>query len=132
MAKALAERADPKAALIAFRDGPWAAPERTLMGTAQEAQLAEGLRRSVAYGARWQVIAQQVVLGSLALSPKAAAWLDSKASENAKKNTQNRSDITGAQPSPASACAWPPWSVSLPPSTNDATRSVTPNATAAR
>src|SRR6185436_11181607 len=55
---------------------------------------------------------------------------------NVNRNTQNRSDPTGTQPNPRSppSCAWPPspWSVSLPPIRNDATSSVTPNATAPR
>jgi alkaline phosphatase D len=62
------------AALAAFRDGPWQDPARTLMGPEQEAWLAAGLRQSAARGAKWQVLAQQVVMGSAALPPEALSW----------------------------------------------------------
>ena len=45
------------------------------MGSEQEAWLAGALRRSTARGARWQVLAQQVVMGSVAMPPEAAGWL---------------------------------------------------------
>src|SRR5690606_13320230 len=60
---------------------------------------------------------------------------------NVNMNTQNRSEPNGAHASPTSpppasppsaSPAPSPWSVSLPPSTNDATSSVTPNAIAPR
>ena len=74
---ALRGRSDREAALAAFRDGPWQDPARTLLGPEQEAWLADGLRRSVARGAAWQVVAQQVVMGSLALPLEAAEWIAS-------------------------------------------------------
>lgn len=52
------------AALEAFRQGDYLDPSRTLMGAAQEAWLAEGLKRSRSAGKRWQVLAQQVLVGS--------------------------------------------------------------------
>ena len=68
-------QSDRAAALAAFRDGPWRDEERSLMGSEQEAWLAGALRRSTARGARWQVLAQQVVMGSIAMPPEAAGWL---------------------------------------------------------
>lgn len=62
------------AALTAFRDGPWQDPARTMMGPEQEAWLAQGLRASAARGAKWQVLAQEVVMGSAALPPEALSW----------------------------------------------------------
>jgi alkaline phosphatase D len=73
------------AALAAFRDGPWQDPARTLMGPEQEAWLAAGLRRSAARGAKWQVLAQQVVMGSAALPPEALSW----AAPDAPERTRN-------------------------------------------
>ena len=57
------------AALATFRDGAWASPDRTLLGMAQEAWLADELRSSRSGGKRWQVIAQQVVMGRLTTPP---------------------------------------------------------------
>lgn len=55
---------DAMAALAAFRAGEYLDPARHLLGTAQEAWLADGLRRSRAAGKPWQVLAQQVLMGT--------------------------------------------------------------------
>ncbi len=47
----------------AFATARGSDPARTLMGAEQEAWLADGLRRSVGQGTKWQVLAQQVVMG---------------------------------------------------------------------
>jgi alkaline phosphatase D len=44
------------------------------MGTEQETWLADAFRRSTGRGAKWQVLAQQVVMGNLMLPPEAAGW----------------------------------------------------------
>jgi alkaline phosphatase D len=72
---------DRAAALAAFRDGPWQDPARTLMGPQQEAWLAEGLRRSVGRGTKWQVLAQQVIVGTLAMPAEANGWLGPNATD---------------------------------------------------
>jgi alkaline phosphatase D len=59
-------------ALVQFRDGPWMAADRTLMGAKQEAWLTKGLADSAKSGTRWQVLAQQVVMGSLKAPPQMA------------------------------------------------------------
>lgn len=56
-------------ALTAFRDGDWADPARQLLGADQEAWLARGLAASKASGTRWQVVAQQVLMGRLRTPP---------------------------------------------------------------
>ena len=56
---------DAMAALSAFRDGAWRDPARELLGTAQQDWLAAGIRNSTASGKRWQVLAQQVLMGSV-------------------------------------------------------------------
>ncbi|WP_459788253.1 alkaline phosphatase D family protein [Alteriqipengyuania sp. 357] len=53
------------AALTAFRDGAWADPARQMLGAAQEAWLANGLKASTRGGTRWQVLVQQVLMGNL-------------------------------------------------------------------
>jgi alkaline phosphatase D len=75
----LRNQPDRAAALVAFRDGPWQDPARTLMGPEQEAWLADGLRRSVSRRAKWQVIAQQVIMGALVAPPESGAWLGPEA-----------------------------------------------------
>jgi alkaline phosphatase D len=79
---------DLKAAITAFRDGPWHDPARTLMGMEQELQLAEGLRRSTSAGVRWQVLAQQVVMGPIVLPDAAADWLGANASNETRASTR--------------------------------------------
>jgi alkaline phosphatase D len=88
IAAALAGQADPKAALAAFRDGPWQDSARTMLGPEQEAWLAERLRLSAADGVRWQVLAQQVVMGSVSMPPEAAGWIGPNPSDAVKLRTQ--------------------------------------------
>ncbi|MHA6332262.1 alkaline phosphatase D family protein [Qipengyuania sp. CAU 1752] len=56
-------------ALLAFRNGAYFDPDRTMLGLQQEGWLAEGLKRSRAEGKVWQVLAQQVIMGSTKASP---------------------------------------------------------------
>ena len=53
-------------ALAALRDGAWRDPAREMLGTAQQGWLAAGLGQSKRAGTRWQVLVQQVLMGSLA------------------------------------------------------------------
>lgn len=78
---------DLKASLMRFRDGPWRDPERTMMGSEQEAWLAGGLKRSAGQGTRWQLLAQQTVMGSWALPVEARAWLRADAPADVRKLT---------------------------------------------
>jgi alkaline phosphatase D len=67
VADILAGKTDPEAAvqaLAAFRQGDYLDPARTMLGARQEAWLAERLKRSRALGKPWQVLAQQVLMGS--------------------------------------------------------------------
>lgn len=52
------------AALEAFRTGDYLDPSRAMLGTAQEAWLSAGLRRSRLAGKPWQILAQQVLMGT--------------------------------------------------------------------
>jgi alkaline phosphatase D len=74
-AAALAGRPDVMAALAQFRDGPWQDSARTMLGAEQERWLAEGLRRSVRQGTKWQLLGQQTVMGHAVLAPEVAGWL---------------------------------------------------------
>ena len=65
-----------EAALKAFHDGAYMAPGRTMMGAEQERWLADAMRSSVKSGRKWQVLVQQVVMGTLLLPPTVSLNLD--------------------------------------------------------
>lgn len=70
--------------LARFRAGAWRDPARQLLGAQQEAWLAAGLKASKRSGKRWQVLAQQVVMGELALPGIAAETLPAIANARAQ------------------------------------------------
>jgi alkaline phosphatase D len=78
---------DLKASLMRFRDAAWRDPERTMLGAGQEAWLAAGLRRSAGQGTRWQLLAQQTVMGSFALPLEARAWIRADAAPEIRRLT---------------------------------------------
>ncbi len=71
---ALFGASDPAAAVAAFRDGPLAAADRTMMGATQERWLADGLASSTAAGTPWQILAQQVIMAPTRLPAVTPAW----------------------------------------------------------
>lgn len=78
LAAVLRGKTDPQAvdaALTAFRDSEWAAPDRQLLGAAQEGWLAKALADSAAQGTHWQVLVQQVLVGNLKTPASLAAQL---------------------------------------------------------
>lgn len=78
IATVLAGKSSPDqmmAALAAFRDDAWRDPSRQMLGAAQEAWLADGLRASTRGGKRWQVLVQQVLMGNLITPPGIAGAL---------------------------------------------------------
>ena len=81
-------RSDIAQAFADFRDGPWQSPQRTMLGLEQEAWLAGGLRRSVADGVKWQVLCQQVIMGSMSLGPELAALRNEGADAAARAGTE--------------------------------------------
>jgi alkaline phosphatase D len=67
VAEILAGKSDPETvmqALSSFRQGDYLDPSRSMLGAQQEGWLAEGLKRSRTQGKQWQVLAQQVLMGS--------------------------------------------------------------------
>ncbi len=72
---------DIAARLAAFRDGAWQASDRTLLGEQQEAWLANLIATSARSGIRWQVLAQQLVMGTLNSPAEAATWIPAGAPE---------------------------------------------------
>ncbi|GAA0307814.1 alkaline phosphatase [Sphingomonas oligophenolica] len=71
----LFKQADPIAALKAFRDGAWADPAATMMGSQQEDWLAHAMRASVKAGQRWQVVGFGTIMGQTVMPPAAADWI---------------------------------------------------------
>lgn len=68
-------------ALNAFRDGVWQAPDRTLLGAAQESWLARALKTSARARKPWQILGQEVVMGALAMPDAVLEGLPAKAPE---------------------------------------------------
>lgn len=85
--KTVAGARDQAAALAVFRDGPWRDPARTMLGAGQERLLAEGLRQSTRQKTRWQLLGQQVLVGSSSMSPQTAAWASAGASPESRRGT---------------------------------------------
>ena len=83
--EALAGRGDLDKAFAEFRDGPWSAGDRTLMGAEQEAWLEKGIAASAKAGTRWQVLAQQVVMGELRIPEATADWIPADAAEGSRR-----------------------------------------------
>jgi alkaline phosphatase D len=85
---ALRGRRDIDAALAQFHDTAWLDARRTLLGAEQEGWLADRLRRSVGQGTRWQLVAQQVVMGTITMSREMAGLLAADAGEQARRRTE--------------------------------------------
>ncbi len=84
----LKDKPDPIAAAAAFRDGPLADPTRTMMGEEQERWLAEGLAGSVAAGTKWQILAQQVIMGTALMPHDYSAWFRPGSSPSESKRAE--------------------------------------------
>ena len=85
---AIAGQADLPAALTSFRDGPWRDQARTMLGVEQEAWLAGQLQQSRRRGATWQILAQQVLLGHVAMPFEIADWVPPTAPDAARTRAQ--------------------------------------------
>jgi alkaline phosphatase D len=67
-----ADEATAMAAIKAFSQGDWQSTDRTMLGRAQEYWLADGFRES---GTRWNIWAQQTIVGTLRQPQDTANWL---------------------------------------------------------
>ena len=81
--------AEVATALATFRDGAWRDPKRTLMGARQEAWLAAGLKTSRRAGKPWQVLVQQIVMGSLRLPANIAEGIRPDSPEEVRRRITN-------------------------------------------
>jgi alkaline phosphatase D len=82
-------RDDVKATLTRFRDGAWRDQAMTMMGSGQEAWLAGSLKRSARQGTRWQLLAQQTLMGSCTLPLEAKNWVRPEAPAIVQRATAN-------------------------------------------
>ncbi|MGQ5702684.1 alkaline phosphatase D family protein [Sandaracinobacteroides sp. A072] len=71
VARAIRSGSDAMAGLKRLRDEEWLAGGRQLLGLAQEKWLFAEMEGAARRGVRWQVLAQQVVMGELKLPPDA-------------------------------------------------------------
>jgi alkaline phosphatase D len=81
LAVALAGATDLKAGLETFVAGPLGDPARQMLGVTQEAWLFDQFAASVKRRQRWQLVAQQVLIGNIVVPPDATtAWLGGEGS----------------------------------------------------
>jgi alkaline phosphatase D len=88
--------ADLSARLSAFGAGPLASPARSMMGAAQERWLADGLKASVASNARWQILAQQVIMGATRFPKAGAQWVSGAMTPELQADLDARNRLTAA------------------------------------
>lgn len=71
-------------ALAQFRDGPLADTNRQLLGAEQEAWLFDTMKASVKDGQKWQLLAQQVIMGNVYTPKNALEFLGADADPRAQ------------------------------------------------
>jgi alkaline phosphatase D len=81
-------RRDIDRALTEFRDGPLQDAARSMLGGTQEAWLAAEMARSRRAGKRWQVLAQQTVMGDRIMPQRALEWVAADAPDYLKRGAR--------------------------------------------
>lgn len=94
-----------EAALAAFRDGEWRDASRGMLGAAQESWLGHGLKASARAKKPWQVLIQQVIMGSLAMPQNLAEGMAADAPDWMKQRIQSATTAS-AQGLPWNMDAW--------------------------
>jgi alkaline phosphatase D len=84
----LAGKGDSVAALKQFADGGYRDPARQLLGADQEKWLFDGFAQSVKAGTRWQVCAQQIVMGSLFTPPESRGWFGNDQPDTVRRRVE--------------------------------------------
>ncbi len=90
----LASGGDVAAKLSAFGAGPLADANRAMMNPGQERWLADVLRSSVSSSARWQILAQQVILGATRFPKSAASWVKGPITPELEADLDRRNRMT--------------------------------------
>lgn len=81
-------RGDIAAALKQFGETAYRDPARQLMGAEQEKWLFGGFASSVKAGTRWQLLAQQIVMGSIFTPPESRSWFGANQPDNVKRRIE--------------------------------------------
>ena len=76
------------ATLKQFAESDYRDPSRQLLGESQENWLFDGFGRSVKAGTRWQVCAQQIVMGSLFTPPASRDWFGADQPDYVKRRVE--------------------------------------------
>lgn len=97
LAKAIAGQGDPLKAMAAFRDGALQDPARQMLGPAQERWLADGFATSVGAGHKWQVLAQQVVMGESRLPEASTRWSTAPAEPGSRADLRQQGALAAAR-----------------------------------
>jgi len=84
----LRDKQDTTATLKQFAETQYLDASRQLMGTAQEKWLFGGLRKSTKAGTRWQICAQQIVMGSLFTPPESRNWFGADQPDYVKRRVE--------------------------------------------
>ena len=81
-------KTDIAAALTRFRDERWQDPARTMLGADQEQWLTAELKASRHRKATWQILAQQVLMGPVAIPFELESWVPAGAIREDKARAQ--------------------------------------------
>jgi len=81
-------KGDVAATLKQFAETTYHDPARQLMGAEQEKWLFGGFANSVKAGTRWQVLAQQIVMGSIFTPPESRSWFGANQPDNVKRRVE--------------------------------------------
>lgn len=87
LADVFAQGGDMAAALARFRAGKWIDPARRMLGQDQAEWLGAQFAASRATGTRWQVWAQQCVMGSMKLPVETGQWVPKDAPEIVRRRS---------------------------------------------
>jgi len=87
---------DISAKLSAFKSGALADTRRSMMGEGQERWLADGLKSSVGAATRWQILAQQVIVGATQFPMTSAAWVKGSIPPEMQADLARRDLLTAA------------------------------------
>lgn len=93
------------AALARFREGAYADPAREMLGADQQRRLAADLARSKRSGTRWQVLAQQVLMGALSTPTALADALTDEVPDYVRQRVQQGA-LAGRAGLPLNMDAW--------------------------
>lgn len=99
------DSANPAAALKQFQEGAWRNPSRQLLGKEQEQWLFGGLRQSVRSGKKWQIAAQQILMGDNVFPAAASGWFGSDLAPEVAARVRT-SEMTAAAGLPLSMDMW--------------------------